>query len=194
MCHHNKPPKRYTTSRLPKIAAANWRVTAEEHLILFLWGAISVIGYGASGISFRHGILWLPLSLFGSVATILIARRMTRGQEQATLLSRHIALTWGVMLLLSSAIIAVLRPMMPIQIMSFPGILVGASYMLMGVWAWKRYAVLGFTIFVLTLVGLYVLNWYRELGSPESFGYFPFWMAAVMGFGLILGGLWLRKA
>ena len=134
------------------------------------------------------------LSLFGSVATILVARRMTQGQEQAKFLGWRITLTWGVMMLLSSAIIALFRPLLPIQAMPLPGLLVGASYMLMGIWAWKRYAVLGFAIFAMTLAGLYGFNWLREVSAPQSFDYFPFWMASVMGMGLILGGLWLRKA
>ncbi len=45
------------------------------------------------------------------------------------------------------------------------------------------------------MIGLYGLNWYRESHLIEWPGdYFSFWMAVVMGFGLILGGLWLRKA
>jgi len=163
--------------------------------ILFLWGAISVLGYGAMGLSFRYNILWLPLLAVGTGVTIIFARRVTRDVERAAFLSRRVGLTWAAMMLLYVATFALVQPKMPTLFTPFPGLVIGTTYMLMGVWIGKRYAVLGFAIFALTMIGLYGFNWYRELVSSEwPATYFAFWMAGVMGGGLILGGLWLRKA
>ena len=93
------------------------------------------------------------------------------------------------------ATLAVMRPREINQLNAFPALLVAGTYTMMGIWVWRRYAILGVAIFALTLIGLYGLNWYRESGSPAlPSSFFSFWMAGVMGFGLFLGGLWLRKA
>lgn len=161
--------------------------------ILMIWGVTCFLGYVATGISVVYGPVWIALSFVAMVVTIILSRRGYQNAPAASVHGRRISWTWATMMMFYFATLAVMRPHELDQLSAFPALLVAATYMVMGIWAWKRYAILGIAIFALTLIGLYGLRWYGEIASPLPHGYFSFWMAAVMGLGLVLGGLWLRK-
>lgn len=148
--------------------------------ILIMWGVICMIGYGASAVSPAYGVVWMPLSLIGTVATFFMARRGRQGAPSR--IGGRIGWTWAALLIFYVSAFAVLRPHEPNQFAAFPALLVGLSYALMGIWTAPRYIVLGAGVAVLTLAGYFLL-------AP----FFSLWMAVVMGGGLVLGGLWLKK-
>lgn len=149
--------------------------------ILIMWGIICMVGYGAGAVSPAYGVIWFPLSAIGAVATFLMARRAKRGDDGR--IGGRIGWTWMALVVFYIAAFAVLRPTAPNQFAAFPALLVGLSYVLMGIWTSRRYVVLGAAVAALTLTGYFAL-------AP----FFSLWMAVVMGGGLVLGGLWLRRA
>jgi len=141
-----------------------------------------MVGYGAGAISPYYGRAWLPLALFGAAATVVLSRRAKRAPS-AKKTGGRIGWTWAALVAFYCAAFAVLRPTEPSQFAAFPALLVALSYALMGIWTWPRYAVLGIAVAVATLFGYFAVA-----------SHFALWTAVVMGSGLILGGLWLRKA
>ena len=79
---------------------------------------------------------------------------------------------------------SIVRPLDYGQVSAIFPLVVGIFYSLIGIWTkgWRMLP-LGLAIIGLTTFGYFVL--------PEQFLY---WMAAVGGGGLILGGLWMRTA
>jgi hypothetical protein len=151
--------------------------------ILIMWGLISVVGYGASALSPAYSIGWFPLSIMGMAGTVWLARRAKNQAPEFNRIGARIGWTWSTLLVFAFAAYAVLRPHEANQFAAFPALLVALSYTIMGIWSWRRYAVLGIGVASLTLLGYFLL-------AP----YYALWMAAVVGGGLIVGGLWLRKA
>lgn len=147
--------------------------------ILIMWGVICMMGYGAGAVSPSYGVIWLPLSAVGAIATFLMARRAKRGGNGR--IGARIGWTWVALLVFYFAAFAVLRPSEPNQFAAFPALLAGLSYVLMGIWTSRRYIVLGVAVAALTLLGYFAL-------AP----FFSLWMAVVMGGGLVLGGFWLK--
>lgn len=149
----------------------------------FLWGAIWIIGYGATGMSPRYGIIWLPLGLVGMAASFIIGLRQKRSH---TISQRKfgvcMGLTWWVFIAFYAATLAVLQPHTPNQSGAFPALLMSAIYAGVGIWFLPRWLWLGIGIFTATLIGYFFL-------AP----WFSFWMAAVGGGGLVLTGFWMRK-
>jgi hypothetical protein len=148
--------------------------------ILIMWGVICMLGYGAGAVSSGYSAVWLPLSAVGAIATFVMARRGGRGGDDR--IGRRIGWTWAALLVFYVAAFAVLRPQEPNQFAAFPALLAGLSYALMGIWTSRRYIVLGAAVAALTVFGYFAL-------APH----FSLWMAIVMGGGLVLGGLWLKK-
>jgi hypothetical protein len=132
---------------------------------------------------------WLVLAVAGLVGDYLLhrARReklSAEGQARWRLMQRRNALSSFVVVIFWIGVYAVLEPRSLNQYCAFPAILMGVIYASIGVWAsLPRYLWLGLSISVLTLLGYFFL-------AP----WFPLWMAAVGGGGLMLGGLWMRKA
>lgn len=147
--------------------------------ILIMWGVICMLGYGAGAVSPAYGVIWVPLSVLGAIATFIMARRAKRGSDAR--IGGRIGWTWAALAVFYIAAFAVLRPREPNQFAAFPALLVGLSYALMGIWTARRYVVLGVAVAALTLLGYFAL-------AP----FFSLWMAIVMGGGLVLGGFWLK--
>jgi hypothetical protein len=150
--------------------------------IFMMWGVICMVGYGAGAVSPAYSFIWTPLSLLGGLATYLLVRRAKCDSPALNRSSPRIGWTWLAVLVFYVATFAVLRPHEPNQFAAFPALIVALSYALMGIWTWPRYLVLGAAVAAATLLGYFLL-------AP----YFSVWMAFVMGGGLVLGGLWLRK-
>ncbi len=147
--------------------------------ILIMWGIICMMGYGAGAVSPAYGVVWFPLTLVGAAATFFMARRAKRKGDGR--IGGRIGWTWMALLVFYIAAFAVLRPSEPNQFAAFPALLVGLSYVLMGIWTSRRYVVLGVAVAAFTLIGYFAL-------AP----FFSLWMAVVMGGGLVLGGLWVK--
>lgn len=150
--------------------------------VLIMWGVICMIGYGAGAVSPTYSVIWLPLCLFGAAATAVMSRRRRDADPTSNRIAARIGWTWAALVVFYFAAFAVLRPHEINQVNAFPALLVALSYAVMGIWTWRRYLILGALVAALTLLGYFLVG-----------DYYGLWMAAVMGGGLILGGLWLRK-
>jgi hypothetical protein len=82
------------------------------------------------------------------------------------------------------ALFFITAPLAPKQIHSVFGLFFGALYVVMGLWIGGRLMVTGLVLVALTLGAFYAL--------PFGVAYMLF-MGVVVGGGLALGGLWLRK-
>ena len=154
---------------------------AAPHLIL--WGAIWVIGYGVPWLlPGRLPWIWLPLVVIGMVGSFAIG--MTLRPKAADKSDPRFWQTFVAIFLFVWAQFAVLPKFDLLQAAVYFPILVALMYALMGIWTrGARMTVLVAAIGVLTLVGYFLLP---QLLLP--------WMTIVGGGGLIVGGLWLRKA
>ena len=148
---------------------------------LLLWGAIWVIGYTLTGVLNGGDIntAWLILSMIGFGGMFLLPRRSGAGAK-----GRGVT-----MVIMNAAIFAfivatywVMRPTESAQYSVFPPLILGLVYMLMGSIRRSRIMWVGAAVFALSVIGYAFLR-------PVL----PFWLAAVGGGGLILGGLWMRQ-
>ena len=148
--------------------------------ILMAWGVIWAVGYCGMGVlpPRQLGWMWLGLDVLGIGLALIIRRRYGGATSRAW---RHAAAT--------AAIIAfvfvtqhLFRASSPGPDLIYPGLVCGFAYVMIGLWRLHRLAWIGLAMFVASLAGLYLI--------PQGLNY---WMAAVGGIGLFLGGLWLRK-
>ncbi len=141
-----------------------------------LWGIGYAVSYFAAGIA---GIVWLVISLFGWTGDLVIVkidhRRAVTDYRFFLVLLTFAAFAVGSIL--------VMAPRGPNQVGAFIPMLIGASYVIVGVFGLPRLAWTGAGMFSLTLFGFFAL--------PHVF---LLWMAVVGGGGCVLGGLWLRRA
>lgn len=147
---------------------------------LFLWGAIWVIGFGASFLRRDGSLVWLGLVPLGILASFSISHGSKSSRAR---FGWRYGLTAIALFLFITAVFYIL----PIKSVEQPGafisLLVALFYVLLGLWRGAaRMAILGFALGALTVGGY--------LGLPH---YFLLWMAGVGGGALILGGFWLRR-
>lgn len=153
--------------------------------ILILWGVIWLVGYGAMGVlpQAQWGWLWLVLDGIGVPGSILLAVR-GRQVSGARGLDAWRPFLWALAIgALVGATYAVLRPTDVNAFLAYPGIVTGFAYVVFGLMRMPRKAAIGVAMFAATLVGFFLFP-----------GILTWWMAAVGGIGLILGGLWMRSA
>jgi hypothetical protein len=160
--------------------------TARSHRLsapyLFLWGGIWVVGYTATGLfpGAVAGRMWAILGGAGVIANFVMSfRARRRGEGQRTM---AILPFFGVAAFVF-ATYWIMRPTLAAQYLVFPPLLVSMIYMLVGGFRVTRLMWVGVALFALTVFGYAFL---RPI--------LPFYLAAVGGGGLILGGLWLRAA
>lgn len=154
---------------------------------LILWGVIYVIGYAAMGfaveLSWRQSSwIWAPLVAAGVLGSFLLGRR--KSETPAPGFAWRYGLSFIVLFVFIAAMFSILRPRESNQIGAFYPIAIGLYYCFIGIWSkggWRMLP-LGLALIALTVAGYFFL--------PD---HFMFWMAAVGGGGLILGGLWLRS-
>jgi hypothetical protein len=159
---------------------------------LMMWGVIWVIGYAMMGLAPAHiaGALWMVLSVVGGAGGMLLNRgRMCAlnvlgdsgyaAQRQGRFWFVGFLAVW----LFMAATYVVMRPSSVLQFEVYPALVVGLVYALVGAWGQPRYLWIGGIVAALSLIGYFFL-------TPIL----PFWLAAVGGCGLILGGVWLRQA
>lgn len=150
---------------------------------LFLWGAIWIVGYTATGLfpqAATTGTMWGVLAGVGVIANMAMAARARRRAEgrRTLALVPFLGVTAFVF-----ATYWVMRPTSGAQYMVFPPLLVAMIYMLVGGFRVTRLMWVGVALMALTVIGYAFLQ-------PVL----PYYLAAVGGGGLILGGLWMRAA
>lgn len=148
---------------------------------LMIWGVVWGIGYLAGAIEPLSTWIWLPLTLVGVSASFLIDRRINKGAVKG--FSWRYGASFVAITIFIVALFSVMRPREVNQIAAFYPLVIGLYYTFIGIWTkgWRMLP-LGIALMALTIVGYWFL--------PD---YFLYWMAAVGGGGLFLGGLWMRS-
>lgn len=173
-----------TTARATEMRAYSY---ASPHLLL--WGVIWVLGYGAMGYSAPRdwGLIWAPLDLVGIAGSALIAARARARASAMAVESGAFSPAAMLIALLFTALFVVctftvFAPDRPEPYLVFPALVLGLVYVVAGAWKMQRLAWIGAAVSTLAMVGYLLM-------TP----WLGYWIAAVGGGGLILGGLWLRK-
>ena len=151
--------------------------------ILMVWGVVWAVGYSAMGLlePERWGLVWLVLDVIGVTATILLARR-GKGAAKA---GQGWKIMAGVLAVCAfyAATFALFKPTSTDAALAYPGVVTGLIYAGVGIAFAPRYLWIGAAVFASSLVGYFFFQ-----------PWLAFWMAAVGGGGLIVAGLWLRRA
>jgi len=153
---------------------------------LILWGLIWIAGYGACAMlpPERWGLPWLPLIAVGTLGSVALGMRPRPGRHeggavgfaQSTVMALAVCVFIG-------AVYYLFQPTSPLPYLIFPSFVAGLAYVLAGAVArMQRFVAIGFGIFAVTLGGY--------VAAPQ---WSALW-AAAGGAGLVLGGLWLRRA
>lgn len=148
---------------------------------LILWGIIWTIGYSGSYF-FAHytNLIWLSLAVVGfALSTVMGVRTAPAAKRK---FSWKFFFSWLAALGAIVSILTIFFPFSGMQIGSLFPLIIGWSYVVLGIWAGARLSITGLFIVIFTLVGFFYLP-----------AYFMLWMALVGGGGLIAGGLWLRS-
>lgn len=162
-------------------------VKASPHLIF--GGVIWTVGYAATGLTKpeQWGWVWLPLVVLSLVFSFGISYRSERpvsGNPAARVISPARSLWLSATItafIVSSFLLFQPRDMLPY--IAFPALVMALVYVLIGSFGAARFRWIGAGMFAVMIVGLWI-------GRDTI----AFWTAAAGGGGLILGGLWMRKA
>jgi hypothetical protein len=154
--------------------------------ILMVWGVVWAIGYSAMGLLpvERWGLVWLPLDVVGLAATVLLSRRpRVNGQAGKVGMGWRIGVGSMAVVAFYAATMTLFRPTSMEAGLAYPGVVTGLIYAMVGIAFMPRFLWIGAGVFAASLVGYFLFQ-----------PWLAFWMAAVGGGGLILSGLWLRRA
>ncbi len=152
--------------------------SAAPHLII--WGVAWALGYTITDLAPGWvNPAWLVIVVPGTLADIAIARLDRPGHGPGVLTGWLFLIAF----IFVGGTLAVMRPHDPRQVGAFIPLVVAASYAILGALGAPRMLVLGGGLAALTLGGFFALP-----------AHFSLWMAAIGGGGLILGGIWLRRA
>jgi hypothetical protein len=149
---------------------------------LIFWGIIIAIGY-CLGYAFpaQAGRIWIVVDILGVAGMVVLVHSKLGGgggQFDWRFLSA-IALFFAFGFLWS----VLLGRFAPREVDAFWPTLFMFGYTIAGLWLGRAFIVIGITITALTLVGyLWTESW------------FDLYLAAVDGGGLVLGGVWMRRA
>jgi hypothetical protein len=153
--------------------------------ILMIWGVIWIVGYAGMGLlPGRHwSVLWLGLDALGMVSTFLGLRRGGASTAGASARGWNAMFMSAAAFVFISATFALFRGVSTSAYLVYPGLVCGFLYVLLGLSRMRRLAWIGVGLFAASLGGFYFLQ-----------PWIAYWMAAVGGGGLLLGGFWLWKA
>jgi hypothetical protein len=167
-------------------AAGRSRLLKGYHVagpILMAWGVVWALGYSAMGLlpPEQWGLIWLALDVVGIAATILLSRGAKNGAKTG----QGWKILAGVLAVLAFyvATFALFQPTSIDAAIAYPGVVTGLIYAGIGIAFAPRYLWIGAAVFAASLVGYFYFQ-----------PWLTFWMAAVGGGGLIVAGLWLRRA
>jgi len=154
----------------------------------FLWGAIWLVGYVVSYLApSRAGQAWIGLDGLGFAASLLLAWRQAREvagpARQARAHSRRLFALFATCVGFLLATYAVLQPHDAAQFAVYPGLLIAAIYIGVGIWRGLRWSIAGLVLAALALAAYFLLRPYVLL-----------WMAGAGGGTLLLTGAWLRRS
>jgi hypothetical protein len=151
--------------------------------ILMVWGVVWAVGYSAMGLTEpeRWGLVWLVLDVIGIVATIVLGRRGKGGAKAG----QGWKIMAGVLAVgaFYAATFALFQPTSIDAALAYPGVVTGLIYAGIGIAFAPRYLWIGAAVFAASLVGYFFFQ-----------PWLAYWMAAVGGGGLVVAGLWLRRA
>jgi hypothetical protein len=160
---------------------------ASPHLLL--WGAIWAVGYTGCGLTRpdQWGYVWLPLIVVGAVGAMALGMRGRAKTASRSGAGFSPNAAGAILAVALGAFIAstytLFQPVAPLPYLVFPALLMGLVYAVIGSFGMPRFLVIGACVLAFTMGGyLFAREWT------------PFWIAAVGGGGLLLGGLWLRQA
>lgn len=154
--------------------------------ILMVWGVVWAIGYSAMGLLpvERWGVIWLPLDVAGLAATVLLSRRpRVNGKTGQAGMGWRIGVGSLAVVAFYAATLTLFRPTSVDVGLAYPGVVTGLIYAMVGLAFMPRFLWIGAGVFAASLVGYFLFQ-----------PWLAFWMAAVGGGGLVLSGLWLRRA
>jgi hypothetical protein len=151
--------------------------------ILMVWGVVWILGYSAMGLlpPEQWSLPWLVLDVAGIVATVLMSRRGQGAAKVGT--GWRIGASALAIMAFMTATYLVFKPTSVDPAIVYPGLMTGLVYAGVGIAFAPRFLWIGAAVFVASLVGFFFVH-----------PWLAFWMAAVGGGGLIVGGLWLRRA
>jgi hypothetical protein len=150
--------------------------------LLILWGAIVAVSYVVCNfIPQSAAMVWVISQTAGVVATVVLGARFARDQEHRVdfRIGVVLLLFFGFGLLWSQ----VFGQFSPRGLNAFWATLFMFGYAVAGIWFGRAFVLLGLAITALTVVG------YLWVGA-----WFNLYMALVDGGGLMLCGLWMRRA
>jgi hypothetical protein len=160
---------------------------ASPHLLFA--GVIWAAGYVATGLTRpeQWAFIWVPLTLLGALGSFVITytshRPAAEGTAARTMQASNVLWMTATMMVFIASTFLLFQPREPLPYLAFPALLMALVYVLFGSFGLPRFRWIGVGMFALMIVGLLV--------GRNSIA---FWVAAAGGGGLILGGLWLRKA
>lgn len=162
------------------VSAYGYKASA-PHLIL--WGIVWFLGYGGTYLFPVHGnVVWPGLALAGSVISTLLG--IYSKPRRTVKFSWRIMFTWLAALGAIGSIFAIFAPVNGMQVGSLFPLVIGWSYVVLGIWMGWRFSLAGAAIVALTLFGFFRL-------SPENF----LLCMAFLGATILIGtGVWLRRA
>jgi len=154
---------------------------ASSHLVL--WGVVWLIGYIAGYIRIPHGNVALPaLIVLGVIGSFLVGLRARGPGPRRNYAARSLVIALA-MVLFSFGVQAITPVSSLVNAEGVVALGIGAIYMVLGISMGWRLSVVGAALMIAVILGF---HYAREQ--------FFLWMALAGGGGLILGGLWLRKA
>ena len=149
---------------------------------LILWGVLWAAGYSGTYFFTPYtNAIWLSVVVAGTAASAIIGARIKPSSARRT--NWRFFFSWLSAFCAVVSVLAIFYPFSGAQVGSLFPLIIGWAYVILGIWTGARLAITGLCIVVLTLVGFFYLP-----------AYFTLWMAVVGGGGLILGGIWLRRA
>lgn len=170
-----------------RTALAGGYSKASPHLILS--GLVWAAGYTATALTEpqQWASFWIPLALVGLIGSFWIAYRghwpePGNPAAQAVHAARGLWMSAAMMVFIAATYL-LFRPADPMPYLVFPALLLALTYSIIGAMGMRRFLWIGAGVFAVTIAGL--------VFARESV---VLCVAAAGGGGLILGGLWLRKA
>ena len=175
-------------STLKDIEKTENRTAASQHgrasaPYLIMWGIVWAIGYGVTASMPQLSWIWLTLIAGGIIGSIVLSVLQSRAYRRGGEFGWRYFGSFATIAVFLSVLATIMPPLDNNQVSALFPLIVGLFYSFIGIWT-KGWHMLPLG---LALIGLTALGYFA---MPQQFLY---WMAAVGGGGLILGGLWMRS-